>query len=151
MIDLVSLAVGGFVVGGVYATYSRLTGCSGGHYWGEWEPQDRWRITPYAHADSVGVKREYERECEREGCTGSESKDMQVVGEAYAPSEETLLEALTEAHYECSKCETAVPDSDRSTHWKDDRYGATRMELCPNCGANRMASMWDRVERGDVE
>jgi len=148
MIDV--LAVGGGTVGGVtiYALYDRLTGCRGGHVWGEWESTDRRRITPFGSTDDLLVEKQYERHCERSECIASETEYRTKHVRVYA---ESLTIDVVETHYRCPRCEAVVSSDERSTEWVQIRHGGERRETCPQCKRGTWAGRWARVPYEEVQ
>lgn len=143
MFDVVGFGVG--VAGiGLYL-HQRYTGCTGGHVWGEWEPTNRWEVQPANGSDSACIDREYERTCQRDGCSASETEYHGETHAVYAESVEEMVDTLPEVCYECPLCHEDVPISERDTSWHRTRDGRTRYEGCPRCEQSYPSEMWNRV------
>jgi len=142
--SVIAPLVGGVVVGGFsYALYTRLHGCSGGHVFEDYKSEDRWKVIPLRGKDSVGVKRRYKTTCSRDDCDTEDTEWRTERSEAYTAS---LNVVTNETHYRCPMCDTIVPNSERTTEWKERRSGQTRFEECPECECSTDSFRWTRLD-----
>jgi len=149
MLDVVGLGAG---VGGVgLYLYNRFTGCTGDHVWGDWKPTNRWEVLPVSGRDSVCVDREYERSCQRDGCTASEFEYHGETNEVYAEAFEGMVEALPEVLHECPCCHEEIPISEIEIEWISmHRQGKVKHMKCPNCMKSSDSLVWDYVPYEEV-
>lgn len=125
--------------------------CGGGHVWGEWEPTDRWEIVPFHNSDLQTIRREYERECQRSDCNGSETERRNVATVDPVQFNETIVDVAEEceATYECPQpqCGEHVRLSDIKTSEERQYRGYRITWTCPECRCRTTAWDWERVNQ----